>query len=195
MRLRVQRPDDQPGVAPGLLADQPARLVRPRQRRSVEPRALRRALQVPRLELRVHDDADRAAPHELPGRAHGHAASVRDRPGRWAGHGRSHGTRRRNVPPRVRPQAGRGREGVRARPEPQDDVGHGLGLPARGRQGRWSASPHQVREALLEGQLRQPVPDGRRSQVRARGQGHDPGAGPGRRPHRGDRHPRGAVQP
>ena len=71
--------------------------------------------------------------------------------------------RRRLLPPRVRPQAGRCREGIRPRPEPQDDVGHGPRLPARGREGRRSASPHQVREALLEGQLRQPVPDGRRS--------------------------------
>ena len=34
------------------------------------PRPLRRAHQVPRLELRVHDDADGPAPHELPDRAH-----------------------------------------------------------------------------------------------------------------------------
>ena len=36
VRLGLQRPDDQPGLAHHLLVDEPERLVRPRQRRPVD---------------------------------------------------------------------------------------------------------------------------------------------------------------
>ena len=64
---------------------QPACVVRPCQRRPFVPGPVGRADQVPRLELRVHDDPDRAASDELPGRANRHPAALRERPGRRPG--------------------------------------------------------------------------------------------------------------
>ena len=66
------------------------------------------------------------------------------------------GARARQLPPRVRPQAGRRREGLRPHAEPQVHVGPRHRLPARGREGRRPAPAPQVREALPQGQVRQP---------------------------------------
>ena len=64
------------------------------------------------------------------------------------------GARARQLPPRLRPQAGRRREGVRPHAEPQVHLGQRHRLPARGPQGRRPAAPPQVRQALPQGQVR-----------------------------------------
>ena len=60
----------------------------------------------------------------------------------------------RQLPAGLRPQAGRRREGVRPRAEPQVHLGPRPGLPARGPQGRRPAPAPQVREAVPQGQVR-----------------------------------------
>ena len=117
------------------------------------------------------------------------------RPGGRCRDARRVGARHRQHPHRLRPQAGRRREGLRPHAEPEVHLGARLRLPARGRQGRRPAPPPQVQQALPQGRLRHPA-RGRPGRGRGpEGQGHDPGAGPGRRPHRGDRRPRRQVQP
>ena len=62
--------------------------------------------------------------------------------------------RRRHHPHRLRPQAGRRREGVRPPAALQAHVGPRRRLPARGPEGRRPAPAPQVREALPQGRAR-----------------------------------------
>ena len=100
------------------------------------------------------------------------------------------GPRARQLPPRVRPQAGRRREGVRPRAEPQVHLGPRHRLRARGPEGRRPAPAPQVRPALPQGQVRRADGVRPRHGGGAQGEGPHPGAGPAPGPHRGDRQAR-----
>ena len=195
MRLRVQRPDHQPGVAPDPLAHQPQRLVRAGRRRHLHGVAGRRDDQVPRLELRVLDDPDDPAPDELPHRAHRDPAAVRERAGRGERHHRRRGAGRGQHPDRLRPQAGRHREGLRAAAALPVHVGPRRGLPAREPRRRGPAPPPEVRQALPRQRLRRAAGVEPRHRGPAAREGPHPGAGAAARALRGDRGHRRAARP
>ena len=158
--------------------------------------AVGRAHQVPRLELRVHDDADRPAPHELPDRAHGEPPAVRDGPGRRRRHARRVGPRHRQHPHRLRPQAGRRREGLRPHAEPASSPGRTPSAtrsrtPRPAVSARASSSTSSSTRAPTARRSRPTRPWTRPSRPKGMLQEQAPIA----RPHRGDRRPRRQVQP